>query len=225
MKAAFVKPSEESHYEGGEPVRGLPARLPVGEAMLWQGSPEWRAMALRVFHVRKVAIYFGLLLAWDVASALMGGQGLARELGSLLDLVGLAALAVGILCLLSWGISRSTVYTITSRRVVIRAGLAVPKSINLPYSRLASAGLRPYNGGCGDILLTPLDGEKIAYLLLWPHLDAWKFANARPKLRVVADAASVAAILGEAMLAECGTLPVAAARIAVRLPGLMATAT
>ena len=42
-----------------EPVKGLPELLPTGERMLWQGQPSWRALAIRVFHVRKIAIYFG----------------------------------------------------------------------------------------------------------------------------------------------------------------------
>ncbi|MFN6997976.1 MAG: molybdenum cofactor biosynthesis protein MoaE [Aquincola tertiaricarbonis] len=36
--------------------------------MLWQGSPQWAALAISAFHVRKVAIYFALILAWQVAS-------------------------------------------------------------------------------------------------------------------------------------------------------------
>jgi hypothetical protein len=224
MSAASYKPSEESHYDAQEPVRGLPARLPAGETMLWQGAPDWRAMAIRVFHVRKLAIYFAALLAWDVVSTLADGDALADQAASLAQLAGLGAFAVGILCLLSWGISRTTVYTITSKRVVIRAGIAVPKTINLPYVRLASAGMRPYAGGTGDILLTPLPDDKIAYLLLWPHCQAWKFSHARPILRVVPDAAGVAAILGGAMQAETGEMPLVA-RTRVRMPGrVVATA-
>ena len=214
-----MKPSEESHYDGTEPVRGLPARLPAGETMLWQGAPDWRAMALRVFHVRKLAIYFTVLVAWDIVSTLYDGEALVDQAASLLQLVGLAAVAIGLLCLLSWGISRTTVYTITSKRVVIRAGIAVPKTINLPYVRLASAGLRPYANGCGDILLTPLPDDKIAYLLLWPHCQAWQFSHARPMLRVVPDAGAVATILGDAMLAECGATPAPLVRKAARMPG------
>ena len=43
---------------------GLPERLPEGETLLWQGRPSWRQLALRAFHVREIAIYFALLLAW-----------------------------------------------------------------------------------------------------------------------------------------------------------------
>ena len=38
-----------------EPQRGLPELLPADEKLLWQGSPDWRAMAARAFHLRKLA--------------------------------------------------------------------------------------------------------------------------------------------------------------------------
>ena len=40
----------------------LPAPLPVGERVIWQGKPTFKGLALRSFHIREVAIYFGLLL-------------------------------------------------------------------------------------------------------------------------------------------------------------------
>ena len=58
-----------------EPERGLPEPLPPGETVLWQGSPDWLLLARRAFHVRKVAVYFGLLLAWRVAGTLADGGG------------------------------------------------------------------------------------------------------------------------------------------------------
>ena len=42
----------------------LPAPLPVGERVIWQGKPTFKGLALRSFHIREVAIYFGLLLTW-----------------------------------------------------------------------------------------------------------------------------------------------------------------
>jgi hypothetical protein len=44
-----------------EPIRGLPAMLPAGERLLWQGTPNWRGLAVRSYHVRKIAAYFAFL--------------------------------------------------------------------------------------------------------------------------------------------------------------------
>jgi hypothetical protein len=202
MQRVGSKPAEESHYESDEPVRGLPARLPAGERMLWQGEPNWKVLALRTFHVRKIAIYFGVLLAWDVFSTLHDGQTLADQGEALLQLAGLGSAALGIICLFCYAVSRTTVYTVTSKRVVIRAGIALPKTINIPYARIASAGVKVSPDGSGNVLLTPLAEDKIAYLLLWPHVQAWNLSHARPMLRGVADAGSVAQILGNALAAE-----------------------
>ena len=32
-----------------EPVRGLPAELPRGERLIWQGAPDWRLLAIQAF--------------------------------------------------------------------------------------------------------------------------------------------------------------------------------
>jgi hypothetical protein len=202
MTRVSAKPSEESHYDSDEPVRGLPARLPKGEALLWQGEPNWKILALRTFHARKIAIYFGVLLAWDVFSTLYDGQTLADQGEALLQLAGLGSAALGIICLFCYAVSRTTVYTVTSKRVVIRAGIALPKTINLPFARIASAGVKVNPDGSGNVMLTPLAEDKIAYLLLWPHVQAFNLSHAQPTLRAVNDAAAVAQLLGDALAAE-----------------------
>jgi hypothetical protein len=57
-----------------EPVRGLPEKLPAGERILWQGTPSWRALAIRAFHARKVALYFAALVVWRLALAWHDGE-------------------------------------------------------------------------------------------------------------------------------------------------------
>lgn len=202
MSGGLKKPSEESHYESSEPLRGLPARLPAGEHILWQGEPGWRNMALRMFHIRKIAIYFAVLLSWDVFSTLYDGQKLMDQAEALLQFAGLGLLALGIIGLFCYAVSRTTVYTITNRRLVIRAGIALPKTINIPFVRIASAGVKLCSDGSGDVLLTPMAEDKIAYLLLWPHVQPWNLSHAQPMLRAVADAQSVARILGDALAAD-----------------------
>jgi hypothetical protein len=58
------------HEHELEPQYGLPERLPAGEHILWQGSPDFRTVALRIFHLRKVALYWCCvpLLPWPMAA-------------------------------------------------------------------------------------------------------------------------------------------------------------
>ena len=106
-----------------EPVPGIPAELPEGEVLLWQGSPEWRSFAVQAFHARKLALYFGILLAWLAATAWYDG----RPAGEALVVLSSSALA-SLVCLalvtaVAWGYARTTIYSLTNRRLIIRHGL------------------------------------------------------------------------------------------------------
>ncbi len=194
-----------------EPVRGLPAVLPPGETILWQGAPEWRMLARRAFHVVGVGIYFCLLLAWSVAAGLAAGDTMAASIGAMLRsavmVVPIAVAAIGLLMGLAWLTARTTLYTITNRRVVMRFGIALPISINLPYRQVASAGLRMFDGGTGDIPLALKPGGRTAYLMMWPHVRPWRVARAEPMLRAVPDAARVAQVLARALSAMADQPP------------------
>ncbi len=188
---------------GSEPIRGLPGPLPAGERLLWQGSPHWWALAVRAYRLRAVALYF---LALWVIGFIAGLRDGATPLESAYALVPLTLLAVTALCLLmllAFLSARVTVYSITSRRVVIRSGVALPISINLPFSVVASAGLRQF-GGTGDIALKLLPPHRVSYLLLWPHVRPWRWRDPEPSLRALRDADRAAQILARALAASAG---------------------
>jgi hypothetical protein len=185
-----------------EPIRGLPGDLPAGERLIWQGAPKWSTLAQQAFHVRAVAAYFGLMFAWRAWAAVMAGQALWPSLQSILMVAPIAALAVGMLSLLAWLNSRTTVYTITTKRVVMRFGAAMPKAINIPFSIIEGAALKAAANGSGDLALTLKAPNKIAFLHLWPHARPWKMAAPQPTFRALPDAAAVAAILASAMKDE-----------------------
>lgn len=178
---------------------GLPEALPAGEVIVWQGAPAWGAVARRVLHVRKVALYFALLLAWSVASGLydgLPGGDIARDALTLLPVGGAA---IGLLLLFAWLIARTTRYTITTRRVVMQFGVALSMSVNFPFRIIEAASLRRYTDGTGDIPLTLSGDGRLAYLVLWPHARPWQIRRPQPMLRVVPRAAEVAETLARAM--------------------------
>ena len=182
-----------------EPVRGLPERLPPGESILWQGTPDWRSLAVRAFHARALAVYFTVLLVWRGASALADGATVGEATSAVLFLLPFAGAAVALACVMAWLSARATVYTITDRRVVMRLGIVLEVTFNLPYRAIDSAGLFLYRGGTGDIPLVLSADDRIAYAHLWPHARPWRFARPEPMLRCVPDAASVARLLGRAL--------------------------
>lgn len=193
--------SSVSEYDF-EPIPGLPASLPKGEKMLWQGAPQWKSMALHVFHIRKVAVYFAILLVWRFFSASADGATVTEAALSALWLLPLALSAIGLLVLLAWGYSRSTVYTITDKRIVMRFGIALPMTINLPFSVIESAALKTYRDGSGDLPVVLKNKQRIAYLVLWPNVRPWRVKQPQPMLRALADATEVAELLAQALAAE-----------------------
>lgn len=202
-----------------EPVRGLPEELPAGERILWQGAPSWVAMARHVFHVRFVAAYFAVIATWRVISAANAG---ALDAGVIVQVVwalGLGALAIAVLGVIAYGYGRTTVYTVTNRRVVIRSGVAFQITFNLPFAAVMGAGLRHHRDGTGDIPLT-LDGaEQIAYLHIWPNVRPWKLTRPEPMLRNIPAPDQVAELLTDALKvyhAENGNAGRAAQPTAIR---------
>ena len=179
----------------GEPVRGLPGHLPAGEHILWQGSPDWRTLSRSALKADWVAGYFGALAIWNVGNELVGGSSLLSALttGVISLLVG--AVAVGLLVLYAWLNARTTVYTLTNKRFVLRHGVALSKCFNIPYPTIASAGLKVDAKGVGDIPLGLADGYKVAYPHLWPHVRPWRIMSPEPMMRSLPDAASVAELL------------------------------
>lgn len=201
--------SGDSHELTQEPIRGIPAPLPPGESLLWQGAPRWRSIATHVFHVRAIAIYFAALLCWRLAVTLHDGGSLAAALVSSVPLVGLALVAIGVLSGIAWLMGRTTVYSITSQRVFLRIGVALPISLNIPFKIVGSASLKMFADGTGSIPLALAGRDRIAYLVLWPHARPWKFGRAEPTLRFLPDAKEAAHILSRAVAAaQAGAGPV-----------------
>lgn len=185
-----------------EPVHGLPAALPPGETLLWQGTPRWRSLAVRALHVRKVAVYFAVLALWSGASALSDGSSASAALLAVGTQVGLGCGAIALLAGIAWLAARATVYSITSERVVIRFGIALPMTVNLPFSSIESALLRQHGDGTGDLPLVLSPDEKVSYLLMWPHVRPWQYRRVQPMLRGVVDAHHAAEVLGTSMRAS-----------------------
>lgn len=185
-------------------IRGLPDDLPVGERLLWQGAPNWRALCVRAFHIRKVAAYFALLILWRVASGFADGADPAEIITGCAGLASLAVAAIGILVMLAWLSARTTVYSITSQRLVLRCGIALSMDLNIPFGRIGAAQLSLNGDGTGDIALALPKGTRIAYLNLWPHARPWHFRAPQPTLRCIPQAARVADLLSRSLVAATG---------------------
>jgi hypothetical protein len=178
-----------------ERIAGVREDLPHGEHVLWQGRPDWRSLARHAFHVRPVAAYFVLI----AAAAGISAQAEGRSATAALLPAGLGLLACLLLCFLAWLSSRTTIYAITTGRVFLRIGMALPIFIDLPLHRIESANLALLQDGCGDLPLALESGSRLAYLHLWPHARPWRLQRPEPMMRSIPEAESVARILAQAL--------------------------
>ncbi|MEO1194066.1 MAG: photosynthetic complex putative assembly protein PuhB [Pseudomonadota bacterium] len=190
-----------------EPIRGLPGYLPAGEHILWQGAPDRASFARAVMKFRWIAFYFGLMLAWKFITGLHDGAGLGTALADTAMLLPLVMLGLGLLQLFAWLVERTTVYTITNRRVVIRAGIAVPKAINIPFKIIEDVDKRSLKAGTGDLCLAIGGPNRMAYFHLWPHVRPWRLAKAEPTLRAIPKVDGVGEILAGALRATTEEAP------------------
>ena len=186
-----------------EPIRGLPGLLPKGEEILWQGSPDWKRLAISAFHIRTVAIYFAVLAALGLVQAMRG----AASWTGIGATIGVGLVGLGILGLIAWGSARTTIYTLTNRRIVLRMGIALPKCVNLPLAVIGSADLALSRDGTGDIPLALNAPQRLGYIQLWPHARPWELKEPQPMLRAVPDAQAVAAMLARACGARLQVAP------------------
>jgi hypothetical protein len=196
-----------------EPIRGLPEALPRDETILWQGAPQVWEMAKHVFHIRLVAAYLLGLTAWRFSVHLQAGN-MAAAVVATLSLLTISLLGLGLLVLLAWLCSRTSVYTITSKRIVMRIGVALPTAINIPFAMIGAAGLRADANGAGDISLALTGEDRLAWSNFWPHVRPWRLAKPQPMLRGIANVHAVAGLLGDALAAALpeGTVRAAPAR-------------
>jgi hypothetical protein len=186
------------HEHEFEAAPGLPEPLPRGERMLWQGTPDWKQLAIHAFHVRKLTIYFSVMLVLQWLYLL--GEPNAALLRPMAISASLALLTLVLLTTIAWFSAKTTLYTMTDRRVIMRVGIVLTLTFNLPLKQVAGASIKPHAAGFGDIALALKGEDRIAWLNLWPHARPWQVKRPEPSLRCVPDAAAIAARLQTAWL-------------------------
>ena len=187
-----------------EPQFGLPERLPDDEVIVWQGSPDVGALATSAFHLKKLGFYFAALILACAWPALESGAGLMAVLLAVKWIVPLTVMGMASIWTLAWLTARTTVYTVTSKRVVMRLGIVLTVSFNLPFKQIASADVRVLKDGFGDITLALQGSDSIAWVHLWPSVRPWRISKPEPTLRAVPDVQAVSNKLRQAWTQSTG---------------------
>ncbi len=180
-----------------EPVRGLPEALPEDEHILWQGAPNPLRLAKDAWALNWVLGYFVLLAVIRVI-IISPEKSLTAAMAQ-----GIPFLVAGaVVALLILGIAtvqaRSTVYTLTNKRVCMRIGAALTMTLNLPYVCIGNAQAGVRASGLGTITFELIGDTRLSYLMTWPHVRPWHMRRTQPAFRAIPDAARVAAIFAAA---------------------------
>ncbi len=178
---------------------GLPDHLPEGERLLWQGRPDWKRLAINAFHIRKVAVYFMALTIGQGTWKLSQGTSLAEAFHAVPQIIGLGFAACAILLGFAYASARTTHYTLTNKRALMKVGIALPVIINLPLRQIDGVSFAHTGQGCGTICFKTGGQTRLAYLLLWPHAKPWNLSKPQPAFRDIADVEAVASRLAFVM--------------------------
>lgn len=180
-----------------EPIHGLPEELPADEHIIWQGAPRPMQLAREAWKLNWVLGYFVVLAIWRVGVS-STTVSLTEAMGHGIPLL----LAGALTCLILYGMAhvqaRSTVYTLTNKRVAMRIGAALTMTLNLPYVCIGNAHLAQRKNGTGTLAFETMGDTRISYLMTWPHTRPWHLSHCQPAFRAIPDAARVAQLFAEA---------------------------
>lgn len=180
-----------------EPVPGLPEALPDDEQILWQGRPDAMRLAREALKLNWVLGYFAVLTIWRIGASSTTVP-LSEAIWHGVPFVVAAALAALIIIGMATIQARSTIYTLTNKRVAMRIGAALTMTLNLPYVCIANAAVQARSSGHGTLSFELMGDTRLSYLMTWPHTRPWHFARTQPALRAIPDVAKVAEIFADA---------------------------
>lgn len=175
-----------------EPVHGLPAELPDDEHIVWQGHPETRSIMRFIMRGRWIAGYLAILILWTLITGYYDGRSLGAILFSGAAVTILSAIVVTLMELFSWGVRKTTVYTVTNKRIVMRIGVALSVTYNIPFKQITGAEMLRNDDGTGNIALTLTKASGLSWFAMWPHVRGSIFAPVTPRLTGLKDVEAVA---------------------------------
>lgn len=161
------------------------------------GGPDPRALARQAYKATWVLGYMMLIALWRGGAAWADG-GAVFGLAHALPYVVLALAAWGVVQGLALWQARASIYTITTERVILRIGAALPITFTIPFRRIGTAALAPEPDGSGTIALSLTGDVQMSYLVLWPHLRPGFVRQTQPALRCIPEAVVVGRLLSDA---------------------------
>ena len=175
-----------------EPVPGLPGRLPDGEFIVWQGQPAFKTVMTRLLRARWIAAYFAIAALWSVAVGINNSETAWQFVGRISFIAVAAVILFALMALYARAVAKTSLYTLTNHRVVMRVGIAISASFNLPFAQISGADFRVGSDGSGDVALTLKSGHGLSGSVFFPHQRGGLWRKLSPQMICLADAKAVA---------------------------------
>jgi hypothetical protein len=170
-------------------IDGVAEPLPEGERILWSAKPDQWIFTRRLMRLDWVFAWFAALSAGRAYFAWSAGGGMGEMLIAASGQLPLALFGLGLLSALGIAMARSTSYVVSSHRVVLQVGVALPITFNVPLRFIDSVAIRTRKGKAGDVILTLCQGANVKALALWPHSQGWRHDSVQPLMRDISESA------------------------------------
>ena len=154
------------------------------------------------FHVRKITFYFAFMVFLQCVHLVdtdTAWLDMAKQLGTSICL---ASIALGLLTWSAYLSSKATIYTLTNKRIVMRIGIVLSLTFNVPLRKIVASDLLILKNQVGNIALGISSDSPIGWLNLWPHVRAWRINAPQPTLRCVPQAERVGQFILQAWRKE-----------------------
>ena len=173
------------------PPKDVLSVIPENEEVIWHGRPNLRRFSLSALGLRYLMLYL-LIISITTFSSNFGNLTLLLFLQMMFPYIISCCLAGIILVVI--GISQviPTVYVITSKRIIIKSGLALIFMLNVPFDKVANIDKKVFNDGCGDISFKLIGNKRIPFFAGWPSVRPWYFNDPEPTFRCIPDVDVVA---------------------------------
>jgi len=179
------------------PPKDILSIIPEDEKIIWYGRPDLRRFCLTALGLKYIFFYL-IIIFFSILYARFGDFNFIKIVQVLFPYLISSFLAVLLLIIIGTSQVLPTIYVITSRRVIIRSGLALIFMLNVPFDKIASIDKNHYSDGSGNISFKLISNKRVPFFASWPSVRPWYFSNPEPTFRCIADVEVIALKLSEA---------------------------
>ncbi len=179
------------------PPKDILSVIPKDEEILWNGRPDLRRFCLSALGLRYIAVYL-IVITGVIFFNNFGNFSLAVFLEKMFPYILSCFIAVILLVVIGASQVMPTVYVITSKRIIIKSGLALIFMLNVPFDKISNIDKQVLKDGCGNISFKLISNKRVPFFASWPSVRPWHFNNPEPTFRCIADVDVVAFKLAKA---------------------------